>query len=81
MEGRARVVYGSRTINEHCRKHRRYTNPFWRGGRFLTIFANIIFLPFSLEMNAGTRKTTAKTKTTKIPNIERTIFLPLFFLQ
>lgn len=45
MDGRARVVYGSRVINEHCRGHRRLTNPFWWGGRTLSWIANILFFP------------------------------------
>lgn len=43
LDGRAQVVYGSRTINEHCRVDRRWTNPYWYGGRSLTVITNILF--------------------------------------
>lgn len=43
LEGRAKAVYGSRVINEHCRGHRRHTNPFWWGGRSLTVLSNLLF--------------------------------------
>ena len=43
MDGTARAVYGSRVINEHCFKRGRWTNPFWYGGRALSLIANLLF--------------------------------------
>jgi len=43
IDGRVRAVYGSRVINEHVRRQRRYTNPFWYGGRALTLLANLLY--------------------------------------
>ena len=49
IDGRARVVYGSRVVNEHCRTQRRWTNPFWYGGRTLTLLANLLFPKCSIS--------------------------------
>mgnify|MGYP000961325841 CR=1 FL=1 len=43
VDGRARAVYGSRVINEHTRLQRRWSNPFWWGGRSLTLISNLLF--------------------------------------
>ena len=52
LDGRALVVYGSRVINEHCRPGRRFTNPYWWGGRTLTLIANMLFWPCRISDEA-----------------------------
>lgn len=43
LDGRAKVVYGSRTINNHCFGKSQLLNPFYWGGRSLTWVANALF--------------------------------------
>jgi len=43
VEGRAKAVYGSRIINQHFNRGLRWLNPFWWGGRSLTLITNLLY--------------------------------------
>lgn len=43
VEGRAQAVYGSRVTNQHFNPGVKWLNPFWWGGRSLTLISNLLF--------------------------------------